>query len=417
MVENKHKIFHYLSQSKEAPGHNFFSEAELEQLMRMIMDLQLQGSDQSAHEKDYDYLLEYELLINNTNDLICSFDTDLTIKVINQTFKNVLFDLFNLQLYRGSSLQSILKDSRLLELQNGIQKVFDGQEVKIEHFIIDELEPTAIYDITICPLKNDNEVKGGLLIAKELTKSYKTEEALVLKNEELNRLNDELDKFVYSASHDLRAPIASILGLLNISDLENNINSIKQYINMMKGSVQKLDQVISSIISYSWNSHNEIVTENINIKSLIEDIIVYLDYLTNRPHTNITLRVRQNQRFFSDPHRLRIIIKNLIVNAIQFQRESNDDKKVEIHATVSDEKLTLKVSDNGRGIPSEYLSEIFNMFVKLDPSHSGAGLGLYMVKQALNKLDGNILVSSEYKKGSTFTLQVSNQFRSEKKDI
>jgi len=409
MMNNNSTFLNYLSHSLNAYESHSFSEGKLQQISGFISHLQHFSSEQKEPLDDLIHSYNYQVLVNNTNDLICSFDSDLTLNVINNAFSRIFYQTIQQELIPGQSLNSILKKERFKWLKEGIDQMFEGKQVEIPGLVIDDIHPKAVYDALFSPVIGYDKVIGGMFLAKEVTNTYTAKQLLEKKTEELGRLNDELDNFVYSASHDLRAPIASMMGLLNISSYTEDVNELKDYNKLIKKSLQKLDKVINSIINYSWNSRIDLLPEQIALEEMIWECLKFYDYIPYFSTIDFKISLRQKQPFHSDPHRLKIIIKNLLANAIQFQRPENTRKMVEINAVVSDEKLTLKIIDNGEGIPSQHLASIFNMFVRLNHSKSGAGLGLYLVKQALNKLEGNILVSSQIKKGSTFTVQIRNR--------
>ncbi len=253
----------------------------------------------------------------------------------------------------------------------------------------------------------------GLL--KLLQLSHAAEKILIEKqlvteaqNEELTRVNSELDKFVYSASHDLSAPLKSIDGLIQLTKMESPPVGINQYLDLMQKSVAKLETFIKDIINYSRNSRLPIKREQIDVsdlvKSIWEDHIFY-----SRQHSRIELKMEIDltTEIFSDETRFRIIFNNLLSNAIKFHiEEKREHPFVKVVAKEIEDAFLFEVSDNGSGINPTIKKDIFKMFFRGSSNVPGSGLGLYILKESVEKLKGEIEVHSEEGKGSTFSFRI-----------
>ncbi len=222
------------------------------------------------------------------------------------------------------------------------------------------------------------------------------------RNAELRKLNSELDSFVYSTSHDLRAPLASILGLVNLSRMETQNKD--HYINLIEKSVKKLDLFINEIIDYSRNARLELTVTVIDFEYLLSEIFDNLEYLEEKKHIKKSINVSGKIPLYSDKVRLGIILSNLIANALKYYNPNNPSPYVLIQVTTGKAGATIKVTDNGIGIAEEPKKNIFRMFYRASDKSSGSGLGLYIVKEALEKLGGTIKVSSKLGIGSTFEI-------------
>jgi len=228
--------------------------------------------------------------------------------------------------------------------------------------------------------------------------------AISIRNKELVKLNQELDSFAYSVSHDLKAPLSSIKGLLNIARLDDAKNA-NTYFNKIEKSVSKLDAFIKDIIDYSKNVRLEVKKDKVKILNLIEETVEWLAYLKEE-HSIKTIIEAQNDLIITiDKTRFVFILNNLVANAYRYADLTKTDPFVKIEAFESDRVFTVVVSDNGQGIKKEYLDKIFNMFYRANEKSIGSGLGLYIVKESTSKLGGDILVNSEHEIGSTFTLR------------
>lgn len=243
---------------------------------------------------------------------------------------------------------------------------------------------------------------------KELERQVRERtEELEKANYELQQRNSELDRFVYSASHDLSAPLKSILGLINVARLENPQSEMVKYLEMMEGSVVKLESFIDEVIQYSRNSRVPVQNEEIDFKRLISDILNDYRYAPNFDKINFKIECRDDMKMISDPMRLKIILNNLISNAIKFHRFGNGvQPEVVISAKIEGDNYRIAVQDNGRGIRSEYVEKIFEMFFRATEEVAGSGLGLYILKETVSRLNGTIEVKSELEVGTLFTVLI-----------
>jgi two-component system, sensor histidine kinase and response regulator len=235
---------------------------------------------------------------------------------------------------------------------------------------------------------------------------YKTREDLKQRNLELQKANEELDKFVYSASHDLRAPLMSVLGIVNLALLEEDIKSQNEYLELIRQSVKKLDTFIINIIDYYKNARGVPVVTNISFDELVTEVQATIQYLPEYGNIRMTTDIEQAGIFQSDVMKLRIIFNNLINNAVKFQDKSKPDPYVHLKVKATSEYARITVEDNGSGIKESDLDKIFRMFYRAGATNSGSGIGLYIVHEAISKLGGEISVSSTVGQGSTFEINI-----------
>jgi signal transduction histidine kinase len=231
--------------------------------------------------------------------------------------------------------------------------------------------------------------------------------ALRISNEELSIRNNELDRFVYSASHDLSAPLKSILGLIAIAKMEKPPATIDHYLDLMNRSVLKLDSFIRDIISYSRNARLPVEKKPIDFKSLIESIWADHQFSPNVNKIRLEIASDLKSPLLSDETRLKIIFNNLISNAIKFHRvDKGENLFVKITATEFPDHFEFVAEDNGTGIPDDAKDKIFNMFYRATEKVQGSGLGLYILKEAILKLGGTVTVDTSLGEGSTFRIKL-----------
>jgi nitrogen-specific signal transduction histidine kinase len=220
------------------------------------------------------------------------------------------------------------------------------------------------------------------------------------RNAELHKLNSELDRFVYSTSHDLRAPLASILGLVNLSRLEDKNKD--HYINLIEKSVKKLDEFINEIIDYSRNARLSLEPTEINFDKVAHSAFEDLEYLDHENKLSKTISITGSSPFYGDKTRIGIIVNNLVSNAIKYCNPNVSQPFVKVLITYNAKQAIIRVEDNGIGISEGQLQNIFKMFFRGSDRSKGSGLGLYIVKETVEKLGGTITVQSQLDKGSIF---------------
>jgi signal transduction histidine kinase len=230
----------------------------------------------------------------------------------------------------------------------------------------------------------------------------KNEADLNQKNEELTKVNKELDRFVYSTSHDLRSPISSLRGLINLTKYTNDPAEIKSYLEMMEARLIRLDKFIRDISDYSRNSRLPLNLGDVNIKSLVRDMLENLQFYPGAEKIKLEVVVPEELTILSDSTRMQILIGNLLSNAFKYADPEKSNSFIKIRAEGDEKQVHISIEDNGIGVHPDYVSKIFEMFFQGYEKSDGSGLGLYIVKETLEKLKGKISVESELEKGSTF---------------
>jgi PAS domain S-box-containing protein len=234
---------------------------------------------------------------------------------------------------------------------------------------------------------------------------HEAEERVRQQNEMLAKTNEELDRFVYSTSHDLRAPLSSVLGLINIMELTPSEEERKQIIGMMRTRVKNLDDFIQEIIDYSRNSRMEVVYEKINFRELYKEVLDNLKFMEEVGQIDMQLELTAEE-FHSDKKRLKVILNNLVSNAIKYHLLRGENPYIQVKMEKTPHHVAITVEDNGRGIPAESMDKIFDMFYRATEDSKGSGLGLYIVKETVQKMGGKIHVKSDLGAGTTFVLEL-----------
>lgn len=225
--------------------------------------------------------------------------------------------------------------------------------------------------------------------------------ALAIKNQVLIDTNSELDRFVYSASHELRTPITSLKGLVNIIKEEDDILTIRNYLNFIDQSLTQQDAIIREIINYSRNKRSDLLVQELLLSELINSAIHRFDNLS--PVVIAYTQELLVDKIESDLIRLKIIFDNLLSNTMKFIDPDKSCHTVQIRSRLIGKQLEIEIQDNGIGIHTDFREKIFDMFYVTHHPNRGSGLGLYITKETVIKLGGTIKFVSEIGKGTCFT--------------
>jgi signal transduction histidine kinase len=234
----------------------------------------------------------------------------------------------------------------------------------------------------------------------------KAEDKLKVTNRQLRKANVELDNFVYKVSHDLRAPIASVLGLVNLAKKENKFDTLKQYFDMVGRSAVQQDSFIKDILDLSRNSRLLVDRKKINWQELINDTFEHLKFSVKDKAIDRKVNIIGRGSFYSDHRRIKVIFNNLISNAIRYS--NGKDPVVEIDVKINKTNANITISDNGVGIEKKHQKKVFEMFYRATDANAGSGLGLYIVKESIDKLNGNIDMMSDPGIGTKFLISLPN---------
>lgn len=344
--------------------------------------------------------------INNLNSFNAGFRRKYTIHTAKSAAEGM-------EIIQNNDLQIVIADQRMPEV-TGVELL---QQIKISHpeiirilltgytdvkAIIDAINKGHIYRYINKPW-DELELENAINNAYEI---YTTRKSLQSKMVELQKLNDELNRFVYSTAHDLRAPLASILGILHLMDIENNKGEHQEYLKIIGDCAEKINLYIKKIIEYYKNLRFTEEKESIDFKKILEKSIQPLRL--QNPEINFEIEINQPYAFVNDLFRIIIIIDNLLSNASKFMRSNELNKLVKVKVEVTESNAFLVIEDNGTGIQKEYLEKVFHMFFRTNNSADGLGIGLFIVKEALEKLDGTITVESVMGKGTCFKIEIPN---------
>jgi len=227
---------------------------------------------------------------------------------------------------------------------------------------------------------------------------------------ELTKAKGAIEQFIYSCSHTLRAPLKSITGLVNLlKKTERNSEIDAQlFLQSIEKTVEKMEVVLNELEQFLLNSKKGLTLNSVDIKLLIRKVIAEIQMPLVKDLVSVTVRIRQDVPFHTDEERFQVILMHLISNALQFRDPSKSNMRVSVIIKLTTSHCILQVRDNGIGISEEVRPNIFELFYRGSECSMGSGVGLYIVNEIVNKMNGSIKVKSVPGEGSVFQITIPN---------
>ncbi|MEY2691741.1 MAG: hypothetical protein RIT03_131 [Bacteroidota bacterium] len=354
----------------------------------------------------------YESILGHSPSKIAVFNPDLVVTYINDAlvekepiWKNKL----------GWSLELLLENNPAARPQLNllIEKIHEAIDSKklVQFDETRTLEDGTPHYVlrTIFPYYIDDQLEYIIMSGTDITELKLSQEDILSKNSELQKVNTELDNFVYRVSHDLRGPLLSIKGLVslifNTPSLDAELN---EYITLIESSVIRLDETIQEILEYSKNARLETQLESFDVKEMVQVIFNDIKFSTDEG-VKFAVDIVGDSIIFSDKYRINTVLKNIIGNAVKYRKANQTDAYVQFSMREKPSEIEFEIRDNGEGISQQNISKIFNMFYRASSSSMGTGLGLYICKEIITRLNGTIDVQSELGVGTTVTISIPKQ--------
>jgi signal transduction histidine kinase len=312
----------------------------------------------------------------------------------------------NVQLSEGASLIKMMPNSRQPITKSRFTTVLRGEQVSYETSFEANDQSTSWYHVNILPVNDEtNQVLGAIICSEDISQRKTTEIERDKMTTDLMVHNKNLEQFSYIVSHNLRAPVANILGL---AGLINNANlsgaDFKKCVDGLVQSVNKLDDVIIDLnyILQARRNINE-KKEMVRFSVLVSDICAIISELIEKEQVSIRTHFEADSMFTVKSY-LHSIFLNLITNSIKY-RDPAVATVIDISSRQTANRIIVTFRDNGLGIDMEvHKDKIFGLYKKFHMHKEGKGMGLYMVKTQVEILGGTISIKSEVNKGTEFVL-------------
>ena len=397
-----------LELAREKGGHNYFYEVSVNPIItdngevagvscfsrniteRKMAELNIRRSEE-----------KFRRLIETMHEGVVYSDYDGKIQFVNTRFCEVT-GYSPEELLGKQSVKNILaKDSAdLLNQKAELRKkgIGDQYELKMRK----KSGETVWALVNGVPLLDDRgEVAGAMDTYIDITD-------MKLAETRLKSINQELNTFVYKSSHDLKGPLASIKGLTSIAKYEVTDEAGLRYLGLITQSTDKLDQILTDLLETVKIKETAVVAEKIDVNALIKAVMDSLEHSPDFERVSFRFNIKPDLFFYSDKKILISVMQNMIDNGVKYRRQEIDNSFVAISIEENYAGIIIKVEDNGLGIPDEIQDKVFDMFYRGHSESKGTGLGLYIVKNAIEKLGGTIEIQSKTGQGTIFTIFLPN---------
>jgi PAS domain S-box-containing protein len=344
-------------------------------------------------------------ILENSQNIIFAVDRDYRYLAFNHLHREVIRRLYNVDVRLGMSLHdfSTKVAADRSKIFGYLDRALAGEQFIVVEPFGDVTLMRRYFEHAFTPMRDDGgNVMGVTVFSLDITERIEAEE-------ELRRINFELDSFVYRSSHDLRAPLRSVLGLVSLIRMEEEAGSRDYYLRLMEKSIDKLDTFIRDMTDFSRNSRQEVQAVPVDFRAMIAESADNLRYMEHADRVSLRVSVEGAcEGFYSDPQRISTVFQNLMSNSVKYQRLHIDDAFIEFRIHCTGQEAQIVCTDNGKGIESAYLDKIFDMFFRASADSYGSGLGLYITRQVVKKLNGTIRVQSEPGRGTEFVITLPN---------
>lgn len=257
---------------------------------------------------------------------------------------------------------------------------------------------------------DDYILKSSLTrLPSAITNAYLKKQAELEREQHLKKLtevNNELKTFIYRASHDLRGPLSSMKGLINVAKIESEPLQITKLIELMDSSAEKLDKIVIDLVETLGIRDRKIKRESINLEEVINSILSQQGELMRSKGLRFFVEANCLSPFSSDREVLIMILKRVIENAIKYHNYSIAGAQITIRLKTDSDGALITIADNGTGIKEELLDKVFDMFYRANSDSEGSGLGLYLAKIATERLGGKISIRSIERIGTTVQIAI-----------
>lgn len=337
-------------------------------------------------------------IIDNTEDMIWSINKNRDLIKFNSKFNEYLFLLKGKRAHKRMPIIETENPLHIYSWKSWYKKAFMGESFTVEH--VNELHNKKQWqEISFNPIIVSDNVSGVAVFSKDITEKKEVQQ-------KLEHANSELKTFMYKATHDLKGPLASILGLVNLSNIETREEKSTILFNKIGESTKKLDATLNVLLDTMYIKESKKIISKINLKELVNTVCDSLRHSENYLKIHFNTQVNAKKEFVNDEKIIRSIVQNLIENSLKYYDSCKQEPSIEIHISDYNEGVKIIISDNGVGIKKEFHSKIFEMFYRASESSKGSGLGLYLVKTGIEKINGTIEFSSQEGVGTTFTLTI-----------
>lgn len=333
-------------------------------------------------------------------------DTEQKIISFNSKANQLCIEQFDKKLKTGTNALNYFPKNKIPNLKELLAKVMNNEMVSYETDY--ELQSGGLkwYEVRWAGVADAENTNIGFIVAfKDITERKLSELEREQITADLVQRNKDLEQFTYIVSHNLRAPVANIMGLSNmLNNSDFDLKENEEVKTALAISIHALDAMIldlNQILQVSSNVNERF--ETIPFKFLMEDVLLNLRQVIDSEHARISFNFNAADKITAVKSYMYSIFYNLITNGIKYKRPGVDPF-IMVFTRRQDDRLQIVFKDNGKGIEEKNLKDLFGLYRRFDTHIDGKGMGLFMVKMQVETMDGHIRVESEPGAGTTFTL-------------
>ena len=342
---------------------------------------------------------KFRLLAENSTDIISLHDLAGKYTYVSDSIETITG--YHPDDIIGKSGYDYIHPDDILAVKNKHMNLLNNSSIEIVEYRLRKKDESYIWIESIGKLTVDLSGKGpGIIVnTRDISKRKKTEQQLDYKVQELNT-------FIYKTTHDLRSPLASLMGLIKLANNEKIENkNLKQYFQMIDKSVEKMDKLLIDLVSITNISQGQLKINKIDFENILDEIIQSLSYAPNFKNIIFTKKITIEETFFTDERLLYSVLQNVIDNALKYSKNNlREQAVITIIIETNKKSAFIKITDNGIGIQGDNQDKIFDMFYRATTASQGTGLGLYIVKNSIEKMKGTIELTSQKDEGTAITI-------------
>ena len=268
--------------------------------------------------------------------------------------------------------------------------------------VLDAINKGQVYKYILKPWCSDKVLEA----IQEGVMFFDSKMKVIEETKILQDTNSHLGEMVSKVSHDLRSPLMSILGIANLAELDVEDPKSIEYFQSIKSMVGKLDSQIHQLIQKKKRVEEKELSEIIDFELIINEILDSIKFHPSAQKVDFKLNIEKGLTFRSNLVKIKAILNNLISNAFKYQREEEFVKWVMINVKLIEKEVNIVIQDNGKGIKPEEVEKVFEKYYRSNNDEKGTGLGLFIVKETIEKLGGNISLESTFGEGTKVTVSL-----------
>ncbi|MBX0331812.1 PAS domain S-box protein [Pontibacter sp. HSC-14F20] len=353
-------------------------------------------------------LRKLSLVASKTTNGVIITNNQLEIEWVNEAFSNVTG--YTLEEVAGMRPSDFLANSDIdpRELAWVREQLAMGVPMRKEMLSHKKNGEMIWADVTISPIANDKgQIEKHVYIHTDITERKLDQEQLLKTTEHLYHQNQDLQQFNYIVSHNLRAPVANLIGLSSVlQKLDPNSARFMQGVQNLETCARRLDDVISDLnkILAVRSANLQAAHEMVSLSEVAIEVVHSLQHLLNLSGGRVVLNLKEDDLLFANRAYIYSILHNLVSNAIKY-KSAHCDLLIELNSVRIKNSLQLSIKDNGSGMDLEVVKpHLFQLYKRFHSGPDGKGIGLYLVKMQMNAIGGEIEVESKPEQGTTFTL-------------